>query len=211
MDVQKLWEHYILETPQARVSATSFGVWLIKNDGKDLPKSTSRVPIPGAVHQANDGNMTAIFIGRLYRFLKQATKEVLLQKGLNNMDEFALIATLFFRPGSTKTALLRQNIIELTTGSEILKRLVTKKIITDQTDKADKRINRLSLTKKGRALFLSCAAGLKDVDDPLAPLSPAERQSLHHLLNLLDGYHSQKHHISQVATIMQNANLPLGS
>lgn len=210
MDVQQLWNIYIEETPQARVSATSFGVWLIKNEGRPTAVSSQKHDHTTRATDVNDGNMTAIFIGRLYRFLKLSTKEVLQEKGLASMDEFAIIATLFFRPGSTKTALLRQNIIELTTGSEMLKRFVAKKIIIDQTDKTDKRINRLSLSKKGKELFLSCATALEKVEDPLMPLQEVERQQLFSLLNKLDSYHSQKHHISQVATLMQNPNLPLG-
>lgn len=204
--IEQLWKSFENQYPKG--SLTDFGVWLIKNDHstKESAKQTiSREN--GDVKKKVSGRMTStdmvgIFISRLYRFLRMASKDLLAKHDIASIDEFALMATLLVHPGMTKTELLKQNLMEITTGSEMLKRFVARKWLLEQRDKNDKRITRLSLSSKGQQIIFACMQTLDQIEDILHPLSPKEQETLYDLLNRLDAFHSEKHQVKQVSSII---------
>ncbi len=204
--IEQLWKSFENQHPKATL--TDFGVWLIKNDqpGKQLTKQPADQE-NSSVKKKVSGRMTStdmvgIFISRLYRFLRMASKDLLAKHDIASIDEFALLATLLVHPGMTKTELLKQNLMEITTGSEMLKRFVARKWLIEQRDKNDKRITRLSLSAKGQQIIFACMQTLDDIEDILSPLNTKEQETLYHLLNRLDAFHSEKHQVKQVSSII---------
>lgn len=204
--IEQLWKSF--ENQHPRGTLTDFGVWLIKNDqpGKELAKQPVQQE-NSSVKKKVSGRMTStdmvgIFISRLYRFLRMASKDLLAKHDIASIDEFALLATLLVHPGMTKTELLKQNLMEITTGSEMLKRFVGRKWLIQQRDKNDKRITRLSLSVKGQQIIFACMQTLDDIEDILLPLNAKEQETLYHLLNRLDAFHSEKHQVKQVSSII---------
>lgn len=204
--VEQLWKAFEKEYPNG--SMTDFGVWLIR---KDIPAghSTEKKKEQGLVvtkqqvsGRMNQSDMVGIFISRLYRFLRMASKDLLAKHEVSSIDEFALLATLLVHPGMTKTELLKQNLMEITTGSEMLKRFVARKWLLEQRDKADKRITRLSLSSKGQQIIFACMQTLDNIEDILSPLKKAERITLYELLDRLDAFHSEKHQVRQVSEMI---------
>jgi DNA-binding MarR family transcriptional regulator len=204
--IEQLWKSF--ENQYPRGTLTDFGVWLIKNDqpGKQL----TQPPVDqenSSVKKKVSGRMTStdmvgIFISRLYRFLRMASKDLLAKHDIASIDEFALLATLLVHPGMTKTELLKQNLMEITTGSEMLKRFVARKWLIEQRDKNDKRITRLSLSAKGQQIIFACMQTLDQIEDILLPLNTKEQETLYQLLNRLDAFHSEKHQVKQVSSII---------
>ena len=204
--IEQLWKSFENQHPKGTL--TDFGVWLIKNDqpGKQLIKQLADQE-NSSVKKKVSGRMTStdmvgIFISRLYRFLRMASKDLLAKHDIASIDEFALLATLLVHPGMTKTELLKQNLMEITTGSEMLKRFVARKWLIEQRDKNDKRITRLSLSAKGQQIIFACMQTLDDIEDILSPLNTKEQETLYHLLNRLDAFHSEKHQVKQVSSII---------
>lgn len=204
--IEQLWKSFENQHPKGTL--TDFGVWLIKNDqpGKQPTKQPADQENSG-VKKKVSGRMTStdmvgIFISRLYRFLRMASKDLLAKHDIASIDEFALLATLLVHPGMTKTELLKQNLMEITTGSEMLKRFVARKWLIEQRDKNDKRITRLSLSAKGQQIIFGCMQTLDQIEDILLPLNSKEQETLYQLLNRLDAYHSEKHQVKQVSSII---------
>ena len=204
--IEQLWKSFENQHPKG--SLTDFGVWLIKNDmpEKESAKQNNNLD-NGTVKKKVSGRMTptdmvGIFISRLYRFLRMASKDLLAKHDIASIDEFALLATLLVHPGMTKTELLKQNLMEITTGSEMLKRFVARKWLLEQRDKNDKRITRLSLSAKGQQIIFACIQTLDNIEDILLPLNAKEQETLYHLLNRLDAYHSEKHQVKQVSSML---------
>ncbi|MBL0882155.1 MAG: winged helix-turn-helix transcriptional regulator [Chitinophagaceae bacterium] len=204
--IEQLWKSF--ENLHPKGTLTDFGVWLIKNDqpGKhltkqpvDLENSSIKKKVSGKMTSTD---MVGIFISRLYRFLRMASKDLLAKHDIASIDEFALLATVLVHPGMTKTELLKQNLMEITTGSEMLKRFVARKWLIEQKDKNDKRITRLSLSAKGQQIIFGCMQTLDDIEDILFPLNAKEQETLYHLLNRLDAFHSEKHQVKQVSSII---------
>lgn len=204
--IEHLWKRFENQHPKGTL--TDFGVWLIKNDTPE--KEAVKQPINqdnSNVKKKVSGRMTStdmvgIFISRLYRFLRMASKDLLAKHDIASIDEFALLATLLVHPGMTKTELLKQNLMEITTGSEMLKRFVARKWLIEQRDKNDKRITRLSLSAKGQQIIFGCMQTLDQIEDILLPLNTKEQETLYQLLNRLDAFHSEKHQVKQVSSII---------
>jgi DNA-binding MarR family transcriptional regulator len=204
--VEQLWKAFEKEYPNG--SLTDFGVWLIRKDvssglttekKKETTAIVSKQQVSGKMNQSD---MVGIFISRLYRFLRMASKDLLAQHEVSSIDEFALLATLLVHPGMTKTELLKQNLMEITTGSEMLKRFVARKWLLQQRDKTDKRITRLSLSSKGQQVIFACMQTLDNIEDILSPLKKEERITLYELLDRLDAFHSEKHQVKQVSEMI---------
>lgn len=204
--IEQLWKSFENQHPKG--SLTDFGVWLIKNDtpekesakqNADQENSTIKKKVSGKMTSTD---MVGIFISRLYRFLRMASKDLLAKHDIASIDEFALLSTLLVHPGMTKTELLKQNLMEITTGSEMLKRFVARKWLLEQRDKNDKRITRLSLSAKGQQIIFACMHTLDDIEDILYPLNSKEQEILYNLLNRLDAYHSEKHQVKQVSSMI---------
>lgn len=205
--IEQLWKSFENQHPKGTL--TDFGVWLIKHDipanaiTRPQQKEKKAVTVKARVSgRMTATDMTGIFISRLYRFLRMASKDLLARHDIASIDEFALMATLLVHPGMTKTELLKQNLMEITTGSEMLKRFVARKWLLEQRDKNDKRITRLSLSAKGQQVIFACMHTLDEIEDILLPLNSAEQETLYHLLNRLDAYHSEKHQVKQVSAMI---------
>ncbi|BFG71036.1 hypothetical protein KACHI17_19170 [Sediminibacterium sp. KACHI17] len=204
--IEQLWKSFENQHPKG--SLTDFGVWLIKNDtpekesvkqNTDQENSTAKKKVSGKMTSTD---MVGVFISRLYRFIRMASKDLLAKHDIASIDEFALLATLLVHPGMTKTELLKQNLMEITTGSEMLKRYVARKWLLEQRDKNDKRITRLSLSAKAQHIMFACMQTLDDIEDILLPLNSKEQETLYHLLDRLDAYHSEKHQVKQVSSMI---------
>lgn len=204
--IEHLWKRFENQHPKATL--TDFGVWLIKNDTPEKESVKQSISQDNStVKKKVSGRMTStdmvgIFISRLYRFLRMASKDLLAKHDIASIDEFALLATLLVHPGMTKTELLKQNLMEITTGSEMLKRFVARKWLIEQRDKNDKRITRLSLSAKGQQIIFACMQTLDQIEDILLPLNTKEQETLYQLLNRLDAFHSEKHQVKQVSSII---------
>ena len=204
--IEQLWKSFENQYPKG--SLTDFGVWLIKNDtpekksvkqNTDQENSTVKKKVSGKMTSTD---MVGVFISRLYRFIRMASKDLLAKHDIASIDEFALLATLLVHPGMTKTELLKQNLMGITTGSEMLKRYVARKWLLEQRDKNDKRITRLSLSVKAQQIMFACMQTLDDIEDILLPLNSKEQETLYHLLDRLDAYHSEKHQVKQVSSMI---------
>lgn len=85
----------------------------------------------------------------LYRFAKHYTKKAFTGSDIKTIDEFGFLATLLKEKSLTKNELINQHLLEMSSGSEILKRLIKNGLVQEIPDENDKRARRVSLTEKG--------------------------------------------------------------
>lgn len=183
--LEELWKKY--RAAGGSADATAFGVWLIREQ-PDLSEPAQSVG--KAIPEPSPQQMTGILLARLQRFLHLSSKPILRTTGLGSPDEFGLLATLLFVGRCTKSQLLRQCLLELTTGSQMLKRLKEDGLIREEANPADGRSSFIQLTAKGHRVLMACFKALGAMDDPLQALDAAERRTLLALLDKLDGHHS---------------------
>jgi DNA-binding MarR family transcriptional regulator len=205
--MDQIWQEYLAGGGEP--NATDFGVWLIRS-APELPAPA--VPMAGA-NTDGQGNplgydaldrtvRSAILVGRLERFLHQLSKPAFREAGLSS-DEFIVLATLMYMPRPAKTQLLRQCLIEIPTGSELLKRMKQAGLILEKPNPEDGRSACISLSAKGRQCLVRTFQRLGQMEDALSVLTESEKETLLQLLERLDLHHSQRHEIRQVRELMQ--------
>ena len=86
----------------------------------------------------------------LYRFTKHYTKKAFSNASIKTIDEFGFLATLLKDESLLKNELINKHLLEISSGSEILKRLIKKGLISEIPDDIDRRAKRVSLTNQGR-------------------------------------------------------------
>ncbi len=86
----------------------------------------------------------------LYRFSKHYVKKAFKNAKINTIDEFGFLATLLKEDSLLKKELINKHLLEISSGSEILKRLIKNELVCEFPDKKDRRAKRVSLTSDGR-------------------------------------------------------------
>lgn len=103
--------------------------------------------------QENENNLVRIAqnVSSLHRYSKFYIKKALKGSLLQTVDEYTYLATLFGEESLSKTELNNRNVMEKTSGNEIMRRLLKTKLISECRDGEDRRKIRVSITDKGRA------------------------------------------------------------
>jgi DNA-binding MarR family transcriptional regulator len=92
----------------------------------------------------------------LFRFAKHYLKKAFLNSSFKTIDEFGFLATLLRNESLLKNELINEHLLEISSGSEILKRLIKQGLINEFADENDKRAKRVSITDKGkREIFMA--------------------------------------------------------
>ncbi|ULQ57870.1 MarR family winged helix-turn-helix transcriptional regulator [Flavihumibacter rivuli] len=206
--MEHIWQRYLAEG--GIPDATAFGVWLIREQpglGKENKQAsasfeTNEQGYPAGYEGMGLSVRSAIMLGRLERFVHQLSKPQMKAAGMSE-DEFIVLATLLYLPKATKTQLLKQCLIEIPTGSELLKRMKRDGLVLEKKNPDDARSSYITISAKGRQQLVKAFQHLSEVEDALAALQPSEQQTLFRLLDKLDQYHSRRHQILQVSELMQ--------
>lgn len=85
----------------------------------------------------------------LFRFAKHYIKKAFQGTSLRTLDEFGFLATLLKEKSLLKNELINSHILEISSGSEILKRLIKNGLVEQGPDEKDKRAKRVWLSQKG--------------------------------------------------------------
>jgi DNA-binding MarR family transcriptional regulator len=196
--INDLFNQYLAEGGNG--DATTFGVWLIRN-GSDFSIDNQPVKIEASPIPLD--SLTAILVGRLERFVHMETKQALKKVGITNPDEFALMSTLFYMGRTTKTLLLKQCLFELTTGSQMLKRLNEDGYLIERQHPEDRRSSIIELSSKGRERLLEAYEQLNAIKGMTEGLTSDQKQMLASLLQQLDLTHSKRHQLDTIQDMLR--------
>jgi len=136
--------------------------------------------------------MVAAMIGKMGRYVDFYAKKSMPRTMLSSLEEFTYLIVLLSEKSLTKTELIQHNVHQTTTGTEIIKRLLSKGFIAQETDATDKRSVRVSLTDLGRAAVFSTASTTKHIARLVTnQLNDDELFFLVNVLTKLDLFHDK--------------------
>jgi len=137
----ELYETFTNEQHENETSLNEFVLWLNKYlfDQKKKEFDTNHSP---------DIEITFL-ITLLNKTYKNLTKKVLSNSEISNADSYSLLYHLYMTDSIRKMELISLIQLEAPTGIEIIKRLLSKKMIQEFADSNDKRAKRIQITKKG--------------------------------------------------------------
>jgi len=140
----------------------------------------------------NTASDISILIVLMNRYAKWYIKKVLRDSLLQTSDEFSFLITLMTYNSLKKSELIAKQVMEKTSGSEIINRLIKKGMITETSDQNDKRSIRVAITRSGREEILKILPLMSKVADiVVGNLNTEEVNTLSYLLKKLDYFHNE--------------------
>jgi len=137
-------------------------------------------------------------IGRLFvymsRYAKSYIKKTLEGTPLQSPEDFTCLAILLTHDSLSKGELISKNIQEKTSGTEVIRRLLSNGLVKQWDDQADKRSKRISITESGKKLLHRVFDDMNYVGTMVTGnLSYSEKLKLQYLLQKLETFHFQLH------------------
>ena len=133
----------------------------------------------------------SILISLMFRYAKNYIKKALKGSRINSADEFSFLISLLTYDSLSKQELINLQVMEKTSGIEIINRLIKKGFISQHDDDADKRSKRIMMTISGRQQLLAILPQMKVVSKIiLGKLTMDEQHMLVYLLRKLDHFHN---------------------
>lgn len=121
-------------------------------------------------------------VSMLYRYSKFLIKKALKDSLLQTVEEHSYLATLSFYGAMSKTELNNLNVMEKTSGTEIIRRLLHNGLIYEQRNESDRRSLIVGISEKGEKALRDVRENLGIVADFFSkPLAREEKETLHHL------------------------------
>jgi DNA-binding MarR family transcriptional regulator len=133
----------------------------------------------------------SILIVLMNHYAKGYIKKALKDSHLQTPDEFSFLITLMTYDSLSKSELITKQVMEKTSGSEVIRRLIKSGLIFEAADENDKRSIRVSITKSGREEILKILPLMSKVTKiVVGNLSVEEINTLSYLLKKLDYFHN---------------------
>jgi DNA-binding MarR family transcriptional regulator len=119
------------------------------------------------------------------------TKKALKESNIKTVDEFSFLITLMTHNEMTKQELINLQIMEKTSGIEIINRLIRLEFIEQFDDEKDKRSKLLRITETGRRELMMILPRMNMVSKiVVGTLTKEEQNILTYLLRKLDHFHN---------------------
>lgn len=133
----------------------------------------------------------SILIVLMYHYAKGYIKKALRESSLQTPDEFSFLITLMTYDSLSKSELITKQVMEKTSGSAVICRLIKRGLVAESTDKNDRRSIRVTITKSGREEILKILPLMGKVSEiVVGNLSAEEINTLSYLLKKLDYFHN---------------------
>lgn len=146
VELVRLWGEYEQKTPNATIESfcRSQLTGSIKKEKPPQPEWQLHPDLNGALIK---------LISRIGKFQEIYANKALDGTGLDQIEEFGIMVTIFNLKNPIKSEAIFSNMLELSSGTNILIRLKNKDLISEYDDAEDKRVKRLQLTPKGEKVL----------------------------------------------------------
>jgi len=164
-----LFEQYTQQHP--KTNWKDFGYWLIEQQNIEV------------VDESQLNRDLGYYINRINRYSRYYSKQFLEHVIINSLDEFTFLTAIKILGTPSKSAVYDFTITELTTGQQMMRRLVKMGLVQEEQDLDDKRVKRVSLTLEGLATQEAAFEAIgKECNLKFGQL---DHQSKHQLLDIL--------------------------
>ena len=147
----------------------------------------------GYKYKEQKGSATdiSILIVLLFRYAKGYIKKALKNSPIKSADEFSFLMTLMTYDHLSKSELINKQVMEKTSGTEIINRLIKLGLIEQFADEADKRSVRIKMTMTGRTEIYKILPQMGVVSQIVSGnLNDSEKTMLAYMLRKLEHFHN---------------------
>ncbi|GAB4402642.1 MAG: hypothetical protein OHK0039_00910 [Bacteroidia bacterium] len=196
LELIEAWEAFLRDSPAGTLE--DFARWLLARGDSPAPVGQAQA-LQAYFDQQTDtfgytsaNSEAAYLIWRLSKFIRHDTKALFEHCGLYSQDEFAILAHVDYLGECPKKVAVHDNLIEMSTGIDMIRRLVQRGLLLDRPNPADQRERLIRLSEQGAAVLQAVYAGFGGVQDILVDMDESERQDFVSRLKLLDELHTRR-------------------
>ena len=110
----------------------------------------NRDPLVGGVIPEHTEGLLLKILGRISRMNAVYASTAFEGTGVDQLEEFGILLTIHQEKNPKKTEVIYSMLLELSSGTDMLNRLIKKGFIQEYPDEDDKRAKRLVLTSEGK-------------------------------------------------------------
>jgi len=198
-EIIDLLDKYEEEHGEEKLEMLSFTLWLnryLSQEDHKLNEEKIKVTDESSVlgfEYTMEAKISTL-LTNLFKYAKHYTKFALEDTPLSTLDEFGFLASLGYTQNMTKTELSHHNLLEITSGNEIIKRLLKNGFIVEYDDPNDRRSKRVKITTLGLKVLQEAFIKMDKVSRIVAAdLDTEEKIQLLNVLNKLDDFHREIH------------------
>jgi DNA-binding MarR family transcriptional regulator len=192
-ELQTAYQAYHASEPSGQFDLRSFAVWLYnrETDKQFLPgEYSSREEWKGPFEHAGiDDQITFFFLG-LHKLIKFYVRKGLEGTELVGIDDLHFLMRLSGIESMTKSEIIHSHISEMSSGTEVIKRLLKRGLIEDFADPVDRRSKRVRITPEGMKAATGIASKLHNLHRLfLMMISQEEKFSLLAVISKIHSFH----------------------
>lgn len=116
----------------------------------------------GVVPHISSGLLLKI-MGRISKINMSYQNRAMAGTGITQLEEFGMLVNIKKEKNPRKTDVIYASLFELSSGSDMLKRLKARNLIREYDDENDKRSKRIELTEEGEKAVKACGPGVARV------------------------------------------------
>ncbi|HWB26491.1 MAG TPA: winged helix DNA-binding protein [Chitinophagaceae bacterium] len=119
-------------------------------------ESATGMPLVGGVVPNNTPGLLLKIMGRIHKMNAVYAAMALEGTGVSQLEEFGMLLSIQQHAEMKKTEIIYSNLFELSSGTDMLARMIKKGYIEEIPDKEDKRAKRLKITPAGDKVIDAC-------------------------------------------------------
>ena len=120
-------------------------------------------PVTGGVVPPTSEGLLLKMIGRIHKLNMSYADNAIEGTGIKQVEEFGILLTVRQEQSPKKSEVIYANLFELSSGTDMLNRLIKRGLIKEYDDKEDKRSKRIELTPAGEKAIELCTARMRKV------------------------------------------------
>lgn len=182
------------DTTGSTVNLSDFlGYLNSKHTPQNIKTSAISGNYSGYKYDEQSGSATdiSILIVLLFRYAKAYMRKALKNSPIKSADEFSFLMTLMTYDSLSKSELIQKQVMEKTSGSEIINRLIKLGLIEQANNESDKRSINVKMTEYGRIEIYKILPQMQSVSQIVTGnLDESEKTTLAYMLRKLDHFHN---------------------
>lgn len=186
-DLVNLTEEFEQESDETDLK--SFAAWL----SAKLTMDDQNPDEPEWVGKANGRTAESVIstlIVQLNRYAKIYSKNALAGSPFTSIDDVIFLLNLLHFGSMTKIKLVEQNILEKSTGIQIINRLISKGYIIETVNVRDKRSKEIFITEEGKTALAEVMGNIRNASRTVVgDLNEKEKLELIRILQKLEAFH----------------------
>jgi DNA-binding MarR family transcriptional regulator len=198
IELIEAWEGFLSEQPEG--SLADFGTWLTSRFAvseepvfSEDVQTSAYVTKQRATFGYSVSNARAPqLIWKLNKILRHYSKPIFDAVELNNHDEFAILTQIHLKEECSKKEAIAANLIDRSTGIDMIKRLIKRGLVLDRVDPNDGRARLVRLSEAGEGLLYQIYQGFADIPELLVDMSSEQQAQFVATLQRLERWHSER-------------------